>query len=83
MNFELIHENSVTFHTIILFCSLLKAVFYGLVALLHCHFLRWFTDKRSKLGEAVWSGWPSARPPRDETEKIEKDTATGWTEGLW
>ena len=65
-----------------MYCSVLKAVFYGLVVLLHYHFKGWFTDKRSKCGKEVWSGWPSTRPARDETEKIEKEPATGWAEGL-
>ena len=61
----------------------LKAVFFILGTLLHGPVQGGLQGKRSNGGEAVRSGWPSARPARNETEKIEKDTSTGWAEGLW
>ena len=45
-------------------------------------FRGWFTDKRSKWGEEVSSGWPSAGSAWDETEEVEQDTAASLAEGF-
>ena len=63
------------------YCSVLKAVFYGLVALLHCPYQG--IQREEAIGEKVWSGWPSAWLARDKTEKVEEDTATSWAKGFW